>query len=42
LLENAQLRASVAEEGRTLVERRRDRDAELARVEACYRDLVTA
>lgn len=42
LLADAGLRASIAREARDLVERTRDRDAELARVEACYRDLVDA
>jgi len=42
LLSDPGLRASIAEEARALVERRRDRNAELDRVEACYRDLVRA
>ncbi len=42
LLADAELRASITNEARALVERTRDRDAELARVEACYRDLVGA
>jgi glycosyltransferase involved in cell wall biosynthesis len=42
LLGDAGLRASITSEARALVERTRDRDAELARVEACYRELVRA
>jgi len=42
LLAEPELRASITNEARALVERTRDRDAELARVEACYRDLVGA
>ncbi len=42
LLGDAALRASITNEARALVERTRDRNAELARVEACYRDLVGA
>ncbi|HET7760229.1 MAG TPA: glycosyltransferase family 4 protein [Gaiellaceae bacterium] len=42
LLADPGLRASIAAEGRALVERTRDRNAELSRVEACYRDLVRA
>ena len=42
LLAAPELRASIAGEARALVERTRDRNAELARVEACYRDLVRA
>jgi len=42
LLSDPGLRASIAEEARALVERRRDRNAELDRIEACYRDLVRA
>jgi glycosyltransferase involved in cell wall biosynthesis len=42
LLADAELRASITNEARALVESTRDRDAELARVEACYRDLVGA
>jgi glycosyltransferase involved in cell wall biosynthesis len=40
LLADPNLRASITAEARALVERRRDRNVELARVEACYRDLV--
>jgi len=40
LLGEPDLRASINAKGRALVERRRDRNVELARVEACYRDLV--
>ena len=40
LLGDANLRASIVAEARALVERRRDRNVELDRVEACYRDLV--
>lgn len=42
LLTDSGLRASIAAEARALVERSRDRNAELTRVEACYRDLVRA
>ena len=40
LLAEADLRTSIAKEARALVERSRDRSGELARVEACYRDLA--
>jgi glycosyltransferase involved in cell wall biosynthesis len=36
------LRASIASEARALVERRRDQNIELGRIEACYRDLARA
>lgn len=40
LVADPALRASISREARALVERKRDRDAELGRLEACYRDLV--
>jgi hypothetical protein len=42
LLADTELRTSIAQEARALVERSRDRNGELARVEASYRDLVSA
>jgi len=42
LLADASLRSSITREARALVERRRDRNAELGRVEACYRDLASS
>jgi glycosyltransferase involved in cell wall biosynthesis len=42
LVASPELRSSIAEEARALVEHRRDRKAELARIEACYGDLVRA
>jgi glycosyltransferase involved in cell wall biosynthesis len=40
LLADPDLAASITAEARALVERRRDRNVELGRIEACYRDLV--
>ena len=40
LLADPDLRASLTAEARALVERRRDRNVELGRVEACYQGLV--
>jgi glycosyltransferase involved in cell wall biosynthesis len=40
LLADPNLRAATTREARALVERKRDRNAELDRVEACYRHLV--
>ena len=42
LLADPELRTSIAREARAVVERSRDRNRELARVEASYRDLVFA
>lgn len=42
VLGDEQLRTGIVAEARELVERRRDRNVELGRVEACYRDLAGA
>jgi glycosyltransferase involved in cell wall biosynthesis len=40
LLTDTSLHTWIAPEGRALVERRRDHNVELGRIEACYRDLI--
>lgn len=42
VLRDDQVRTGIVAEARELVERRRDRNVELGRVEACYRDLAGA
>jgi glycosyltransferase involved in cell wall biosynthesis len=42
ILTDGKLRAAITSDARALVERRRDQNMELGRIEACYRDLARA